>query len=190
MNLKLAPSPAPIPSALRGVPLHARPSAAAGCSILLVPDADGSVSLDWRRRLRRAELLRLAEDRGADLHAWARSIVAASIVAPRPVVLVAQGYGCLAAVLAGALRPGAIAGAMLLDPADPARYAAEALMEHTVPAFASTLVMDPEREDLSTSRAWYWALTWGSQMASFGRPAAQRDGGLALLEQLCRRVLE
>src|ERR1700757_889106 len=87
------------------------------CTILLAPGWHD----DFGMRLPPLLKLRWPDTRTPDLDAWALALLRAA-PSELPLVVVAQGFACLAAVRAAQLRPGAIAGALLVAPADPLRY--------------------------------------------------------------------
>jgi predicted alpha/beta hydrolase family esterase len=178
-------------------PIHARPPHAAGkpalpaymrCSVLLAAGWNEDFDLDYG--LPPFRTIRWPDPAVPDLNVWALGIANAAAQAAAPAVVVAQGFACLATMRAAALRPGAVAGALLMAPADPAHYGLEERLAQTVPDFPSVLLPGEGPDALRADEAWIWALRWDSQFASLG-PARNGEGhgGLVLLEQLCRRVL-
>ncbi len=180
---------------------RARPvSALSRCSILLAPGLGGAVARDWQHRFPQFRTVGQGDWEIPDLDAWARAIAAAASRLPGPVVVVAHGFACLATMQAAALRPGAIAGALLTDPADPARFGLEQRLADLDADFPSVLVASESDRGLGLARSWLWALRWNSQFASQERDGrgkarsghvqwcGQPDLELGLLEQLCRRV--
>lgn len=170
------------------------------CSILLAPGFQGALALDWRHRLPEFSTVRQAEWEIPDLDIWAQSILKAARRLPQPVVVVAQGFACLATVRAAALRPGVIAGALLTAPSDPVRLGFQERLADLTLDLPSVLVCNEGDQELPPERAWQWALHWNSQFASLGQGghAGAHSGhagwqrkpelGFDLLEQLCRRV--
>ena len=121
-----------------------------------------------------------------DLDGWAHAISDTASRRPGPVVVVAEGAACLATIRAASLRPGVIAGALLIAPAYPESLCPHLELSDTTPGFSSVLLVDEGGAGLDSAKAWQWALRWNSQLASLGR---KRPGlELELLEQLCRRV--
>ena len=178
----------------------ARPvPALSACSILLAPGLDEALAQDWQHRLPQFHTVWQSERQAPDLDAWAQGIIRAASRMPRPVVVVAQGFACLATVRAAALRPGVIAGALLTATADPVRFGLQQSLSDLSLDFPSVLISNEGDRELPPERAWQWALHWNSQFASRGqggrgssaRPGDagwQRRQELELLEQLCRRV--
>lgn len=131
-----------------------------------------------------------------DLAAWAQRIAdAAAALEARPVV-VAHSFGCLATVRAVLDHDAAIAGALLVAPADPARFgiALDALDE-LVPA-PTTLVASTNDPWLKLTKAGALAVTWGSRLVTLGAAghvnaeSGHREwpDGLALLRDLAERA--
>lgn len=179
-------------------PWSGRPDPAySRCAILVAPGLPRRIAAGWAPRGPAFVEVGQGDWQRPDLDAWAGAIAAAAAQASRPAVVVAEGFGCLATVQAAALRPGVIAGALLLAPADPAALGLDERLWDLAPDFPSVLVAGEDEAGLSPAGAWQWALRWNSQFASLGRERrrlgrpdqAQGDNGLDLLEQLCRRVL-
>jgi len=170
------------------------------CSILLAPGFDEVLAQDWQRQLPRFHRVQHGDRRTPDLDTWAQAIASAALRLSGPVVVVAQGFACLATVRAAALCPGAIAGALLTAPADPARFGLQEALSESAPDFSSVLLVNEGDRELPPERAWQWALHWNSQFASLGQGERGRqrtdhaawqgkpDLRLDLLQQLCRRV--
>jgi uncharacterized protein len=167
------------------------------CSILLAPGFQGALALDWRHRLPQFSTVRQSEWEIPDLDIWAQSILKAARRLPQPVVVVAQGFACLATVRAATLQPGVIAGALLTAPSDPVRLGLQERLADLTLDLPSVLVCNEGDQELPPERAWQWALHWNSQFASLGQGAVRSghagwqrkpDLGFDLLEQLCRRV--
>ncbi|MCG2577913.1 alpha/beta hydrolase [Dechloromonas sp. XY25] len=82
--------------------------------------------------------------------------------------IVAHSFGCLASVAAGLLRPDRICGALLVAPADPARFGEPtASLEAQLP-FPSLVVASSNDPWVKTSVAEGWALQWGSEFVNIG----------------------
>lgn len=95
-------------------------------NILTVPGYHGSGEGHWQTWLERAfpaatRVTRIDWERPV-LHTWAKEILRTVDEAPEPSVIVAHSFGCLASALAIAKRPGRVAGAILVAPADPQRF--------------------------------------------------------------------
>ena len=85
-----------------------------------------------------------------------------------PLWIVAHSFGCLAAVAAGLQRPEGILGALLVAPADPARFNEPADRLEKRLAFPSLVVASSNDPWVKSSAAEYWAGQWGSDYANIG----------------------
>ncbi|NMG43706.1 esterase [Aromatoleum toluvorans] len=153
---------------------------------LIVPGFHGSGPQHWQSWLQ-AQLADARRVRGIDWEApvlarWAAAVRREIDEAPHAVWIVAHSFGCLASVVAAADRPERVAGALLVAPADPARFGPLGLYdEHAGPA--EELGAWLPREQLgfpcavlaSTNDPWvrltvaaYWADRWGSRFINVG----------------------
>lgn len=110
---------------------------------------------------------------------WAAAVGDAIDQIGHPVWLVAHSFGCLASVLAAARRPGRLAGALLVAPADPERFAEggfrpPSATAQSIARWLLTVRLDcPSLVVASTNDPWmnfssaaYWAQRWGSRLLS------------------------
>lgn len=82
--------------------------------------------------------------------------------------IVAHSFGCLASVAAGLARPQRILGALLVAPADPARFGEPTgCLERRLP-FPSLVVASSNDPWARVSVAKCWARQWGSDFLSIG----------------------
>ena len=99
---------------------------AASDKVLLVPGLHNSGPLHWQSQweLKHPEYARVAQRdwESPQLDEWAAALDAAIRDARGRVLLVAHSFGCLAALRRIAARPEGVAGALLVAPADPARF--------------------------------------------------------------------
>lgn len=142
-------------------------------AMLIVPGLGGSGPAHWQTwwQDRTPESRRVAQEdwNEPDLERWSRRVGTALDHAEEPAWLVAHSFGCLASVRAGAARPGRVAGALLVAPADPARFGHEALLPHEALPFP-TLVVGSENDPwMSLPRAAHWAGVWGGDWVNLGR---------------------
>lgn len=154
---------------------------------LIVPGFHGSEPQHWQSWLE-TQLPCTRRVGGIDwerpqLAHWANAVGDAIDHSPGPVWLVAHSFGCLAAVVAAANRPGRVAGLMLVAPADPERFTPHGLRnENSHPEQDSVASWIP-RQPLgvsgivvaSTNDPWvrlssaaYWADRWGCQLEEIG----------------------
>lgn len=94
-----------------------------GYRALIVPDLHNSDAQHWQslweHSIPRTRRIRLHDWHTADWVKWRNSIIASLISIDEPVILIAEGFGALAAASVAAEYPGKIIAAFLVDPADP-----------------------------------------------------------------------
>lgn len=99
---------------------------------------------------------------------WAANVRASIDAADDKVWIIAHSFGCLATVTAGFVRPERIRGALLVAPADPARFnVPSALLEESL-AFPSLVVASTNDPWVKASVAEKWAGKWGSRFLDIG----------------------
>ena len=155
---------------------------------LIVPGFHGSGPAHWQSWLEHEEsgARRVG---GIDWEApvlarWAGEVRREIDHAPGVVWLVAHSFGCLAAVVAAADRPEKVAGALLVAPADPARFTPFGLLHQDskgdvhglapwLPrsplSFPSIVVASSDDPWIKLMVAAYWADRWGSRLLNIGR---------------------
>ncbi len=97
-----------------------------GYRALIVPDLHNSDAQHWQSLWEqitpRSRRILLHDWHTADWVKWRNSIIASLISIDEPVVLIAEGFGALAAASVAAEYPGKVIAAFLVDPADPDDY--------------------------------------------------------------------
>jgi predicted alpha/beta hydrolase family esterase len=97
-----------------------------GYRALIVPALDQEHYQDWQslwaQNIPRTSKIRLMDSQTADWVKWRNSIIASLISIDEPVVLIAEGFGALAAASVAAEYPGKIIAMFLVDPADPDQF--------------------------------------------------------------------
>lgn len=146
--------------------------APAAMQVLVVPGLHGSCPAHWQSRWeqRHPHFTRVeqADWHRPDLPAWAATLRAAIARAKAPVVLVAHSFGCLTSVYQASLQPDGIAAALLVAPADPARFGiADQLPQNRLP-FPSVLVASRNDPWLAFDAACIWGRRWGSRLVDGG----------------------
>jgi uncharacterized protein len=152
---------------------------------LIVPGYLGSGPAHWQSWLER-QLPDARRVDGIDWNApnvtrWASAIGQAIDRARHPVWLVAHSFGCLASVLAASIRPGRVAGALLVAPADPVRfsdlglYSSSGNAQNIAHHFRDIRLDCPGLVVASANYPWinfstsaYWAQRWGCRLLSLG----------------------
>ena len=103
-----------------------------------------------------------------DLTQWSARVVDHLALATSPVWIVAHSFGCLAAVVAASQNPDVVAGAFLVAPADPQKFAVESLLPQTSLPFPSLLVASSNDPWLKFMTAAFWAQRWDSRLVLIG----------------------
>lgn len=151
--------------------------------VLILPGYLGSGPAHWQswleRQLPEARRVEDIDWQVPQLGRWAGHVGEAIKVADGPVWLVAHSFGCLAAVIAASIHPDRVAGAMLVAPADPERFADEGFRSRDECSVArwlcdvrlpcpSLLVASTNDPWMNFASAAYWAERWGSRLYSLG----------------------
>lgn len=172
----------------------------AGCRVLMVPGLFGSGpdhwQSEWQRRYPRFERVEQDDWSWPNLDRWSRRVVETAIQAEEPVVLVAHSFGCLATVRASVFQSNLIAGALLVAPADPARFGVEAKLPQTTIDFPTTVVASTNDPWMTLDNARRWADRWGSSFVRLDGAGhinvkagyTEWPLGLELLDDLCRAI--
>lgn len=153
---------------------------------LIVPGFHGSGPEHWQswleEQLPEARRVRDIDWEEPVLARWAGAVRGAIDGSPHAVWLVAHSFGCLASVVAAADRPERVAGALLVAPADPARFGPLGLYDDEtghaddlatmLPAhelgFPCTVVASTDDPWIPLTVAAYWAARWGGRFMNVG----------------------
>jgi len=142
------------------------------CNVLTVPGLHGSGPGHWQTLWERAhpEFQRVKQRAWEEpqLDEWAVTIEKAVAAADRPVLLVAHSFGCLAIARASLRIADRVHGALLVSPADPARFGVDALLPKDGLGFPSILVASSNDPWLELARARSFAREWGSRFINLG----------------------
>lgn len=94
-----------------------------GYRALIIPDLHNTSTQHWQNlwetSIPRSRRILLHDWHTADWVKWRNSIIASLISIDEPVVLIAEGFGALAAASVAAEYPGKVIAAFLVDPANP-----------------------------------------------------------------------
>ncbi len=83
-------------------------------------------------------------------------------------LLVGHSLGALASCCVAIEMPGRIRGLMLVAPAEPVRFHAEAAVPERALDVPSTVIASQNDPFMSFARAEHWAATWGSDLVDLG----------------------
>jgi predicted alpha/beta hydrolase family esterase len=119
-----------------------------------IPGAVRVIQRDWRR---------------ADLPAWSSRIRREIVSRSGRILIVAHSFGALAAAQAADDHGERIDGALLVAPADPAKFAVETLGPQHPLGFPAVVVASTDDPWLSFERAAGLAKVWGAQLVNLGK---------------------
>lgn len=142
--------------------------------LLIVPGLRDSGPAHWQSWLqagdRDAQRVQQRDWAAPDLDGWAERIEATlDRAGPRPWVAAAHSFGCLALARYLARNPdSAIQAALLVAPADPARFGVEPLLPRRALPIPTTLVGSETDPWMSAIAARVWAQRWGSRWINLG----------------------
>ncbi len=139
--------------------------------ILLVAGLGDSGADHWQTLWRRDRptMRRVVQDDWdvPDLAAWAAGVARAIDAVRRPPVVVAHGFGCLAAVHAATFYRRRLAGALLVAPSDPQRWRIAPLLTHAPLPFRVTVVASTNDPWHALARAARLAAAWGARLVTY-----------------------
>lgn len=87
---------------------------------------------------------------------------------PRPTLIVAHSFGCLATVHSVARDPANVAGLLLVAPADPEKFGVAALLPERSLGLPSILIASTNDPWMPAERARQWAARWDSTFVDAG----------------------
>lgn len=171
-----------------------------GLPAFVVPGLHGSGEGHWQTcwQQHHPELRRIEQDRWdvPALSSWSQRVADTLSRLHGPAVLVAHSFGCLASVHAALHHDVQIAGALLVAPAEPAKFGVDAELARGPLPFPSMLVASNNDPWLRVDRARIWAKLWGAEFIEAGAlghinadSGLERWGaGLGLLQRLIDRL--
>ncbi len=135
----------------------------------------------------------------ANLSDWSAKVRRDITRTPGRLFIVAHSFGVLAAVQAAADHAQRIAGALLVAPADPAKFGVDELLPQGPLPFASVVVGSTNDPWMTLERAAHWADRWAADFVNLGavghvniefwfRPLARGPGALRALAPAGRSV--
>ena len=141
-------------------------------TILIVPGLHNSAARHWQSwfeaRLPNCIRVEQRDWESPDLPLWGQAVQAAAERAPGRVWIVAHSFGCLAAAFAASQTEADVAGALLVAPADPAKFGVSTALPRTDLPFGTILVGSENDPWMSLERAQSWARLWGATFVNAG----------------------
>jgi predicted alpha/beta hydrolase family esterase len=122
----------------------------------------------WERLDRRFDRVRQDDWEHPELMAWAARAGEMRARDPRPAILVAHSYGCLASVYSIANDGAGVAGALLVAPADPDKFGVARLLPATALPCPSIVIASTDDPWMAFDGAAAWAARWGSSLVDAG----------------------
>lgn len=140
--------------------------------VLVVPGWHGSGDSHWQSRWERLhpsfERVQQAHWDQPDLAVWSEQLARALAQSSRPALVVAHSFGCLTTIHCARIGAPNLTGALLVAPADPARFDAAELLRNAKLAFPSITVGSRNDPWMESRRAAEWADLWGSYFVDGG----------------------
>ncbi|MFP3889237.1 alpha/beta hydrolase [uncultured Ralstonia sp.] len=179
----------------------------ADLAVLTVPGLHGSGPGHWQSHWehRFADWQRVEQDDWGtpDLRQWSARVgeTVRAVQAARPrqgvrAVLVAHSFGCLASLHWAMQARSAVAGVLLVAPADPDKFGVADLLPQRALPFPAIVVASRNDPWLSYCQAVEWGIRWGAEIVDAGHAGhINADSGLgdwapglALLDRLIGRA--
>lgn len=163
---------------------------------LLVPGFDGGGEGHWLSWFEGVlpEVQRVTQEnqKSLDLAQWAAAVRWQLMRADEPVLLIAHGFGCLAAVHAAADCAERVEAAMLVAPFDPDAARLASLLPEEPLSFPAVIVASSNDPNLRLSKAAFWANYWSCDFVDVGRAGSidvaagfgPWPAGLSILEEV------
>ncbi len=168
--------------------------------VVIVPGLHDSSADHWQSRWHRLypEFARVRQDDWEHPHlaSWAARLDDVRRADPRPALLVAHSFGCLTAAHSIARDSGNVAGALLVAPADPDKFAVSHLLPALPLACPTIMVSSSNDPWMRADSAARWADRWGCEVVE-GGPLGHINAdsglgdwqqGLALLHKLVEQA--
>ncbi len=140
--------------------------------VIVVPGLHNSSPDHWQSlwHARHPEFFRVEQDdwEHPDLPAWTARLNQLRARDPRPALLVAHSFGCLATVASIAAAPAGVAGALLVAPADPHKFGVVHDLPHAALPAPSILIASRDDPWMAFDAATLWARRWSSELIDAG----------------------
>jgi predicted alpha/beta hydrolase family esterase len=173
------------------------PPALSGFRVLVVPGLHNSGPGHWQTRWQQlAPDFERVEQANWDvpmLHDWSLQLAQQLRRSARPTLIIAHSFGCLTTIHQARLDPGPIVGALLVAPADPAKFGVAEVLQDVLLPFPSIVVGSTNDPWMQARRAAQWAKRWGGEFVNAGAKGhinAESDlGDWGFGHELVRRLL-
>lgn len=146
--------------------------AAERVDLVLVPGFKDSGPEHWQSlwQTRLPALLRISQRRwdNPDIELWIGAIKRLIDERRRPAVLIGHSLGALASCCLAADGHPLVAGLMLVAPAEPTRFEAEARVPERALGHPSLVVASQNDSVMRFSRAEHWSRVWGADLVDLG----------------------
>lgn len=168
--------------------------------VLVVPGWHGSDDRHWQSRWEKLhpsfERVEQAQWDKPELAIWSEQLGRVLAQSSRPALVVAHSFGCLTTIHRAQAGASNLAGALLVAPADPARFGAAELLREAKLTCPSITVGSRNDPWMACDRAAEWAGIWGSNFidaGALGHINAESGlgdwpSGLVLLQELMASV--
>lgn len=164
---------------------------------IIVPGLHGSGPDHWQTHWERAlSASRVEQDdwSHADLDLWAARIASASVSDPRPAVLIAHSFGCLATAAAWPRLRAVVQALLLVAPANPARFGIGDRLPRTPLGVPSSLVASRNDPWMPYDAAIMLAADWQAELHDAGQAghinAASGHGHWQAGHDILRQLLD
>lgn len=169
-------------------------------NVIIIPGLHDSSPDHWQSRWQRRNpefaRVRQRDWTQPNLPEWAAQVDRARQADPRPALLVAHSFGCLAAVHSLARDGANVAGALLVAPADPDKFGVAASLPALALPCPAILVRSDNDPWMRAERAGQWAARWHAELVEAGAAGhinaesglGDWDDGVALLRRLADRA--
>jgi predicted alpha/beta hydrolase family esterase len=140
--------------------------------VILVPGLHNSGPDHWQTLWHRdhPEFYRVEQahwDR-PDLAAWTARVDQVRALDPRPALIIAHSFGCLASVSSIARDGHDVAGALLVAPADPDKFGVASVLPAQRLNCATLMIGSANDPWMNLERAARWGARWGSEFINAG----------------------
>lgn len=139
--------------------------------ILIAPGLHGSGPGHWQTRWEALypQFERIEQDRwdDPDLARWSHRVSESLNASPRPALVVAHSFACLATVRAAGASP-ALFGALLVAPASPRKFGLAHTLAACAPAMPAIVVGSQDDPWMPAQEALQWATQWGCEFVDAG----------------------